>query len=198
MPTDLTLGLGVADVRSGSGIIVSDTFTRADSAASLGTSDSGHAWTAHRGTWGIQTNRGYLATSSGSNDCASVNASVANATVSCVVVAIGAGGSSDWRLVANVTDADNYFVLVAGVGSNYTLYRVQAGGFTSIGTVAVVPAANDIASIQRQGSTITARVNGTSSGAITDTFNQSATRFGLASGGSVSAARYDSFLVTVP
>lgn len=40
----------------------SDTFTRVDSAVSLGTADVGGAWTAGRGTWGIQTNQAYMAT----------------------------------------------------------------------------------------------------------------------------------------
>lgn len=37
----------------------SDTFTRADSAVSMGTADVGGAWTSGRGTWGIQSNKAY-------------------------------------------------------------------------------------------------------------------------------------------
>src|SRR5436853_7315699 len=50
--------------RSGGGVqtIVSDTFTRADNAASLGVADTGQAWTSLGGTWGISGNQAYCPT----------------------------------------------------------------------------------------------------------------------------------------
>jgi hypothetical protein len=176
-------------------IIVFDSASRADSAVALGNAETGQPWTALRGTWGTQGGRIYLAVSSGANDVAAVNAGVSDGIVSCLVTGLGGAATSDWRLAANITDADNYFVLVASVGTNYTLYRVQVGGFTGIGTVAVLPAVGDLASIERRGPSLIARVNAVSSGLITDAFNQGATRHGLASGGAVSAARYDNFSV---
>lgn len=41
-----------------------DTFDRANSTSTLGSADTGQAWTARSGTWGVSSNRGYLVTTS--------------------------------------------------------------------------------------------------------------------------------------
>lgn len=174
--------------------IASDSFTRADSAVALGTSDSGHLWTAHTGTWGISGNKGYLVTDSGSNNLATLDSTKADCTVAVTLSGTFNGGALTFRFV----DTSNFFIAYAD-GNNVTVYQNVATSFTLIGTTAYIWSAGDVLSVTLSGQNIDAKVNGVSKVTGTSAAHTSATRHGLFTSPSPDpSARWDNFLVTVP
>ena len=91
----IPLGVLAGSARVGV-LAVSDSFNRADNASSLGTADSGHVWTAHTGTWGIDGNRARCYTLTDDR----------HATVNL--------GASDQRIVADLSPSDGTFTGVLG------------------------------------------------------------------------------------
>lgn len=170
-------------------MIVTDSFTRADSAVSLGTSDSGHAWTAHGATWGVASGRGYQAVADGTYHAASVNASVADGKVQATLAASAIGG-----ICARLSDDSNFLHLEFGGANDFTLYKRVAGVFTSLGTFTATPAAGDVIALECRGTSLTAYLNGVARITATDAFNSSATRWGLSTQNIT--IRYDDFTVT--
>ena len=92
-------------------------------------------------------------------------------------------------------DTGNYWMIGVNAGV-YKLYKNVAGGFTTVGTSAVVPVAGDLISVVLSGSSITGKVNGVTVAALTttDTFLQTATSYGAWVGGSsAQTALFDNF-----
>lgn len=168
------------------GPLVSDTFNRADSTTSLGTADTGQAWTPLATTvWGIIGNTAYE-TGNAAQALAVVETGVSDCTVSVTMPVMG-----DTGLCFRASDNDNNFV------TNPTaLYREQSDtGYTLLGSYPQINAGDRLA-VVLSGSTITVKVNGAAVLTVTDTFNQTATKHGLRSHNST-AARFDDFEVTV-
>ena len=177
--------------RVGSVVVVTDTFTRADSAVSLGTSDSGHAWTAHASTWGIVSNTAYNPGAAGSlYHAASVDAGIADGVIQVTfsTTAVGMG------ICARVTDDNNFLHLEFGGASDLTLYKRVAGAFTSLGTFGVTGANGDVLKLECRGSTLNAYLNGVLRITASDAFNSSATRWGLS--GNTLTPRWDNLTVS--
>jgi hypothetical protein len=66
--------------------LVQDTFTRANSASTLGSAETGQAWTARGGsTWGISSNKGYLASTANGAMWADLDIATRDSTVECDV-----------------------------------------------------------------------------------------------------------------
>lgn len=171
--------------------IVGDSFTRGNSSTTLGTPTTGPAWSAVVGTWGIASNTGYLATSGGALNLATLEAGfgitvVAKVTLS--TVATGAG------LAFRATDIENYWRLVAQA-SDYALIRRSGGADTTIGTGGSTPANGDVLLVVLAGTSITCYVNGTQVASTTSSVNQAVTKHGLAATSGATAARFDSFSV---
>lgn len=181
------------DESSGSGggltVIVSDTFTRANNASSLGTSDSGHVWTAHDGTWGINTNEAYQSATVTSNlGAASVESLVADCEVQ--VTFTTTSGSDSQRCMFRLSNATNFlFVNAAGA-----TYKMVASSLTLLGNVGAY-ANGDVCKVVLVGSSIAVYRNGSLVGAFTEAFNATATRHGLGQGSSDTAVRWDLFTV---
>ncbi len=95
-----TLGVGVLGDRPA----LEDSFTRANSATSLGTADSGQAWTAITATFGISSKKGYIAANSGLINYAFIDSGLLNFTMEADVLMDFAGG--DWRWSGLVFRAD--------------------------------------------------------------------------------------------
>lgn len=107
-------------ILSGAGTVsgvtdVTDDFNRADSAVSLGTSTSGHAWTADLGTWGISSNTAYCPTLSGGTGRATVNY-----------------GARDCTLEVTISTVQRPFGLVMGYAGD-PLTQIQVRCFIIIG-----------------------------------------------------------------
>lgn len=168
-----------------------DTFTRADSAVSLGTAESGQAWSALSGTWGISGNQARIATLSGANtDAAVVDAGVSDCLVTVTMATVG--GTP--RLVFRATDASNCFFVDVQGASATKMYRRQAGANNEIASTTTLVPNGGILSVRLNGADIRAALNGVELFSVTSAFNQTATKHGL--GGTATDARFDDFRVT--
>lgn len=167
--------------------VASDSFNRADSAASLGNADTGQAWIVRSGTWGISSNAARLVVNSVSADAALIDSGISNVRVK-VTFSIF---SVVQRLEFRSTDVDNRFIVT--VSTNYVLYRVQAGALTTLGTYNSAPANGDIVEVVANGSSIIVNINGVQRISVTDSFNQTATKHGLSANNA--SCRYDDFSI---
>lgn len=173
-------------------LLVSDTFSRADNASSLGSADTGQAWTALAGTWGISGNRAYNPSAT-SNGVAYVDAGVSDGLVECVIPVLGGGPGLYFRIV----DADDYLRCVS-TGTALIVEKRVASTFTQIASLTYTLVAGDRLGVRLTGSTIDVSVNGESQGVVTDSAHQSATMHGIGFNFGVgsSAARFDNFRVS--
>jgi len=173
-----TAGVNATTASGGGGAVVSDSFNRADSTTSLGTADTGQAWTALTGTLGINGNAAYAVVTS--NSVAVIDSGLADGTVQVKLTAT-ATGSVMPRLIFRCTDASNYWMLQArGSTGKYQLYKNVAGAFTQLGTdIAVTPTAGDVIQAVLSGSSVTIKVNGVQAATATDAFNSTATKHGI-------------------
>ena len=124
-------------VRAAVGPLASDSFNRANSTTTLGTADVGGAWTAHSGTWGIDTNRAYLVSTTG-QAIASLSTSSPNVAVSADVTLSATSNRADTGLVFRVVDNNNYLLVVMNkIGTTVTtdgirIFKRASGTFTEL------------------------------------------------------------------
>lgn len=133
---------------------IEDTFTRADSTTSLGTtSDGNYTWVydgANVGLYGISSNQAYSA-STGSKR-AWVNAARSDVRVQCKVGTVGATGT--WGLVLRYQDFNNHY----GV-SQVSFFKNIAGATTQLVAWTVPLVAGDTVAIDLVGNTWAAYVD---------------------------------------
>lgn len=168
-----------------------DRFTRADDASSLGTpTDSGSAWVAGAGTWGISGNRAYRPSGPGES-WAYLAGTLADCQVE-VKVAVASGGAG---LIAR--RSGNSYLLwrwasdVLAIG----LYEYDDGSYTLLGG-SEYPALledGDWLSLRMEGTKVYACYNDCVVRTVTTSFNQAATDHGIRA--SDSAVRLDDFRV---
>ncbi|RKH34128.1 hypothetical protein D7X12_35340 [Corallococcus sicarius] len=172
-----------------------DSFTRANSAASLGSLEQGgQGWSiTPAGTaWGIQSNRAYLATDDATwNDhYATVNGS-ANVRVLVTLATLGQYSGLTFRFV----DRSNCWKLATDVSAGrYFLTKFVGGTQTFPLQIAQAPVAGDVLEVRTSGSRIDVFINGVAKGGVTDTSHQTATRVGLLASQD-NLARFDEFRV---
>jgi hypothetical protein len=158
---------------------VSDTFDRADSATTLNPpSDGGPSWSVLTGfgsVGGISSNRAY--NPSGGQCRYARDTGTADVEVQGTVAVVG----TDCGLVARATDDDNCLVLSLFFGSQPFLVRRQSGSDTTIAGPTGSAGAGDVLKISCNGSSITCYQNAAVlfGGAVTETFNQTATKHGM-------------------
>jgi len=156
-------------------VLTADSFNRANSTTSLGTTDgSGTAdpltWVQHQGINGISSNRAY--TSAGVGLC-TVDTGQANIDASLTLVnTVGAG------LMFRYTNTTNHWLAV-GRGTETILYRVVAGSYNVDYQTATGGAAGDVLRIVANGSAIQLFRNGVSLTTVTSSHNSTATRHGF-------------------
>lgn len=175
---------------------IDDSFNRADSATTLGNTDTGQAWTANRGTWGISSNQAYCVTAV-DNDLASVDWGSPNMTVSVKMVAQAL--QRFYGVVARMTDASNYYMAMVAEGASVYLFKCVAGSYTVlVGPTSVSPPANAVLSLQASGTSLVVKINGTTVISTTDstftTGNRAGLRFG-STGAGANGARWEDFQV---
>jgi hypothetical protein len=144
-----------------------DTFTRADSAVSLGTSSGGTAWTAQVGTWGISTNQAYCPTPAAGFNVATLPAATSDGVFTATVVFPGGATVVECGVLLRYQDISNFVLLDLAVGVSH-LYVRQAGVFTRIDSAEpannngiLVAGASIPVQVTARGSTIWAVVGGT-------------------------------------
>lgn len=172
--------------------LVKDSFTRANSAVTMGsTTETSHAWTALAGTWGITSNQAYLVTNATSNDCVVVDAGAADVTVQAKVVTVA--GSQG--LAVRVTDADNV------ITTNLTgMFRRTGGVNTAIGTFSSAFVAGDTMRIVTSGTSIKTYRQAASTGtfelvlSVTESQGSTNTKHGLRQSSAAGGA-WDDFRV---
>lgn len=170
--------------------LVSDTFTRADSTSTLGSADTGQAWSAQVGTWGISGNQACETLATGSAN-AVVDAGVADGEAEVDVTwQSGQGG-----LVARSVDGNDLLLAIIYAGT-LELYKIVAGLSTALGSYAWTPVMGTTYNlrISARGSAIKVYLDGTERIAVTETAHQSATKWGIWASSS-SANRFDNFKV---
>ncbi len=174
-----------------------DTFSRANSATTMGNAESGQAWTALVGTWGIDSGRAYrTATANGSNGCAIVNSGLADCDVE-VQLAVA---ENKWPgLTLRCSDVNNLWFLWVNTSNQWILYKRVAGAALANPASGQINYTSALANgdwlrVRMRGSVFSVYHNGTLAGVATDSFNASATKHGLrAEPGNLE--RYDNFRV---
>lgn len=120
-------------------ILLRDTFTRADSALSLGNAETGQAWTAVSGTWGVSSGQLYCPSDTSShlvtvNPGADAGNAIAEITVS-GTIAVPGTDARYFALAFRVTDASNLLRVYLLAGS-ISLQKIVAGSGTVLASVA--------------------------------------------------------------
>lgn len=187
-------GPDAADAALGQGFVISDSFDRADDATSLGVADTGQAWVAQRGTWGISGNQAYMAVVASANDSAVIDTGISDCTVQVKVAAVG----GSMGLTVRASDADN------AITTNLTgLYRRTAGANALLASFSEAFVAGDTMQIRCEGDTLTVYRQAASAGAFTqvatvvETQGQTVTTHGFRQSGDTSSSlRFDDFKVT--
>lgn len=187
--------------RAAGGISISDSFDRTDSASTLGNADTGEAWTAHQGTWGISGNTAYDPTNA-DHDHATVDTGETAMVVSVVVSNLS--GAHAGGILARYVDSNNFYLADGSgrLGGEVRLFKRVSGSYTSLGTSAAFSAGDSLA-LSCNGSTISVLRNGSQVISVTDSA-VSGTRAGLrggydnSAGGGLSAVRWNDFLVESP
>lgn len=179
------------------GILAHDQFTRADSTSSLGTSESGHVWTARNGTWGISSNKGYAPAVTGAQSTADVDGGRANVSVAVDYTY----QSNNGGLVARVVDFSNHILLHVSSTSQIRLTKKVADSFTTLANGSASFSTGNTYNLRAEcrGATILAYVDGVLK--ITHTLSATdqatfltPTRFGLRTT-AVGTERFDNFVI---
>ena len=167
------------------GYIAADTFNRADSATSLGNMTSGQTYTQDTGPTnviGISSKRAYNTTSS--NCRALAELSNADVVYSFRLVSLGAGAQT-WAIV-RATNSTNYW-RIGTPGGVWTVQKISGGVVGDVNvTTKALQADGDVVKIVCKGNKITAFVNDIEFFSRIDTFNATATQFGLQMSGATS------------
>lgn len=185
--------------REGSGggaafVTITDAFTRADSAVSLGSTEGTNvkAWSALSGTWGISTNAAYNPSAT-ADGAAVIDASATDVTVT---LSLAAGGTAG--ICFRATDASNYY-RACRFGTDLQLQKRVAGVNTSlVADFPYTPVANDVLVVIASGSSLTVKVNGVTRLTATDSTYLTQTKHGICCSTGDAALRWDNFSVSSP
>lgn len=176
----------------GSGLPASDNFNRADNSSSLGTSSSGHTWSALRGTWGINSNQGYMATNGNGQNYVVIDVGAANITVECTFPTATTGCGVSFR----GTDESNIFIWYKINSSLVNCYKRVSGSYTELFSLSESMVDGDTLKVVCNGNSIELYRNGTLKTTLTESFNNTAPKHGLYKEGSSTTARWDTFSIT--
>lgn len=167
---------------------ITDSFNRADSTTTMGSTDTGQTWTPLSGTWGIISNTGYKVVTSGNQEHTVIDATVSDCTITLIVTTVDSGG-----IAFRAIDDNNLFLLDSGGGN---IYRRTAGSFTIVASPGG-EANGDTESVVLSGTSIVYKVNGgTPRASFTDSQGTTATKHGIRAFGNI--LRVDNLSITVP
>lgn len=177
---------------------LSDTFNRTNSTTTLGNSDTGQAWTAHSGTWGINTNQAYVVDTNTVDHVCSIEAGAANLAVSADIQLTG----NNPGLIFRLQDATNYLMVLCNTPSTqFQIYKRVAGAYTvlassSTGLYSVNSTHNIL--VSASGNSITVKMDGTTVVSVTNATFNTATKVGFRhqTPSSTNTARWDNLQVT--
>jgi len=177
---------------------VVDNFARGDSDSALGASDSGAAWRAQTGVWGVKGHAARVVKSAGTKpSSATVDLGTSDGLVRVTeaVVENGAG------IVFRYRDANNYWSVQASPHfATWVLVKVINGKAKQVANSGFSATRNGASvNVQLQGPRIQLFVNGILLKTVEDSALNGATKVGLfASGPAATSARFTSFLAAPP
>lgn len=158
-----------------------DTFDRADSTTTPGSTNGGLAktWTESSGTWGIISNTAYITANADS-----IMTLTWTRNVDWLEVTVPTWTSGTAHLVFRYTDGSNYLRFGGTVAGQALLEQIVAGVATTISTAEdnqglFTLAAGDTLAVRCNGSVIEGYVNGRLAVCVSDTTQESATIVGL-------------------
>ena len=177
---------------------ITDTFTRADSTTTLGSTESPVlAWTVRQGTWGVNTNRAYSVTNA---DGDTVTVSVGQADMAVAAKIIGPGAGRLPAVVARYVDLNNSYRAEsrADLGT-VALFRRIGGSDTQITTMTFADGdVVGLSTVEESGSTrVILYKNSVQQYSTLDSTagRPAGTHAGLRWAGAISGAYFDDFTV---
>lgn len=187
------LSMTVADPTPGLTTIVNDTFNRADSASSMGTSDSGHVWTALQHTWGISSNTAYDTSSSSDGTCY-VDSSNADCTLQVTLSTFGSKAGFTFR----VQDINNHYIIrVQSSPTDVVCFRRESGTYNLQASNSIsAPANGDVVKLVLRGPLAMFFINGVLKLAFTNSTFSTETEHGLHTLND-GTTRFDNFTVKI-
>lgn len=193
-PAGLAADTALTAAFEGRVALVADSFTRADDAASLGSADTGGAWTVLAGTWGISGNKAYLP--GGAGDAWAVH-DVGRADVDMQVTIAGSSAVSQ-GLAFRVASNGNGYRLAFNSANVFKIFRVVSGTSTEIAAGPRGGAPGDVVRLLVTGSTFRVYRNGALVLEATDSTYATQTRHGLYGFGSavVATRGWDDYTVS--
>lgn len=135
----VVVDLGGAPDTAGAVSVVADTFNRADSSSSLGTSSGGQVWSPRVGTWGISSNMGYVATPTSGFNFATIEQGGETYDLQASVTLSGTSNRATVGLVVRYSDTSNYDLVRLDARASVNgvrLFKVNAGVGTQVGAMA--------------------------------------------------------------
>lgn len=174
--------------------IVSDSFNRADSATSLGSTSTGQTWTVIRGTWGITGNTAYPADGCPAPGYAVIDSGNKDGTIAVTATV----NPQDTRIPFRVIDANNLY-WVERKGGNpgfYELDKIVNGVSSVLASSSIAPKDGDIIKIILSGPSINVYINGASTMSATDG-SITSSKHGIGTWCS-GAVRFNDFTISVP
>ena len=170
----------------------SDTFNRSDGA--IGTpSDSGSAWSVVNGTWEVSSNQARETGGAGTFQRCVLEASTSEAEVQVTLAAVA---SKQMAIAGRHSSGSNYWLCRCyGDSSLLRIYKVETGTQTFMDGYSGTVADGDVIRFRFEGNVITVYQNGTQRIQVTDSFNSTATQYGLVEAG-FTGARWDDFSIT--
>lgn len=167
---------------------ITDTFNRANS-TTLGSAETGQAWSYYGGVWGVSSNRAYQSTPAADSFAVVDLGKAAQDITVDYVVAVGG-----MCVVARIVDRGNNY-LADGSGNGGTaplaILRKSGGGYTVLGNGPNTSGASTIRFVA-SGTSLTMYQNGVQVIAVTDSAHQTATLVGIRSDADT-AGRFDNF-----
>ena len=115
--------------------IVRDSFDRADSAITLGSADTGQAWTKLAGTWGISSNKAYLVSNTG-QAVAVIDSGYANLNYTVDITTSPTASRVDCGLVFRATDNSNFLLLAIEKSATANTIKLWKNDAASFGVLA--------------------------------------------------------------
>lgn len=178
---------------------VFDDFTRADDASSLGRATSGQTWIPLGGTWGINSNKGYLSNVTGLKP-AYIDRGLADTTIQVTLTKTDATNTLNRMGIAfRITDANNFLFAYFLTLSQMRLGKIVAGvGSTIVTVTGLTETSGDALKVVTSGNSIQVYQNTTLLTTQTDSFNNTATKHGLyfeVGGSNFAVCRWDDFSI---
>lgn len=161
-------------------LILADTFTRADSTTTMGSADTGQAYTQYGtdGVWGIASGAEYKV--SGGRSFSAAECSNANIKMTATLSQVPTDTNNDAGGLACRVSAVTDGVWVGVTTTHYRFCRIKAGVVTQLNQYATTPTIGDVVEIRTSGTVVEVWINGTKRMEhLTLTDNSTATKHGF-------------------